>query len=86
MASFVADRDELSRSNAHERRGGEGRALFVQHDLQALLGCPAVVRRNTARRAPFGARAGGPPDAGCAGRGGPDGYARRAWIRDRVVQ
>jgi len=34
--------------------------------------------RDTARRAPFGPRAGGPPDAGCAGRGGPDGYVRVA--------
>jgi len=69
MASLVADRDELGRRDAHERRGRVGGRLLVQYDLQALLGCPAVARRNTARRAPFGPRAGGPltpasPDVG----------------------
>ena len=70
MASLVADRDELGRRDAHERRGRVGGRFLVQYDLQALLGCPAVARRNTARRAPFGPRAGGPPDAGL----------RRTWV------
>src|SRR6188768_980915 len=49
--SLVADSDELSRRDAHERgRRIRGR-LLVQHDLQALLGCPAGTRRDTARRA-----------------------------------
>ena len=69
MASLVADSDELSRRDARERGRREGRALLVQHDLQALWGCPAVTRRDTARRARCAARAGGPqtpaaPDVG----------------------
>jgi len=85
MASLVADSDQLSRSNAHERRRRVRGRLLVQHDLQALVGCPAVVRRNTARRARFAPRAGGPPDAGCAGRGGPDGCASPCSMRDRFA-
>ncbi len=69
--SLVADSDQLSRRDAHERRRRVRGRLLVQYDLQALLGCPAVARRNTARRARCAARAGGPPDAGCPGRGGP---------------
>jgi len=69
MASLVADSDQLSRSNPHERRRRIRGRFLVQHDLQALVGCPAVVRRNTARRARCAARAGGPltpasPDVG----------------------
>ena len=49
------------------------------------LGCPAVGPQNTARRARFAPRAGGPPDAGCAGRGGPDGCASPCSMRDRFA-
>ncbi len=46
-------------------------------------GCPAAERCFTACRARFAARARGPPSAGCAGRGGPDGS--RSSKRDAVM-
>jgi len=83
--SLTRDRDLVSEARRRRlRRPAQHRVTIntpkslCPAEVSSVRGCPAVTRFNTARPARCAARAGGPLDAGCAGRGGPDGCARHA--------